>query len=321
MKPLDVSVIIVSWNTIGILRDCLKSVYEQTADIDFETIVIDNSSADNSAAMVKAEFPQVILIENHDNRGFASANNQGMKIAKGRYMLLLNSDTVVLDGAIQKTIAFAEQHPAAAVVGCRVLNPDRTLQPSCFMFPSLLNLFLATSYLYKIFPKSRFFGRERMTWWNREEIRQVDVVTGCFMLVRRAAIEKVGMMNEEYFMYAEETDWCWRFKKAGWHNLFYPDAQIIHLGGQSSKQIRGKSLIQLRLGILQFFHKNKSYPYYVSAGILISLFFLFRIPLWWIMSIMKKSNSNAHTRFKAYSSAWYKVLKVTFIPKREGFKA
>ena len=317
---MDVSVIIVNWNTEKILRDCLKSVYEHTTGIDFETIVIDNASADGSAAMVKAEFGQVILIENHDNRGFAAANNQGMKIAKGRYVLLLNSDTVVLDGAIQKTIAFADQHPEAAVVGCKVLNPDGTLQPSCFMFPSLLNLFLATTYLYKIFPNCRFFGREQMAWWNRNDIRQVDVVTGCFMLVRQTTIEQVGPMDDEYFMYAEETDWCWRFKKAGWKNLFYPDAKIIHLGGQSSMQIRSKSLIQLRLGILQFFYKNKSRPYYILAGILISLFFLFRIPLWWIMSIMKKSNSNAHTRVKAYSSAWYKVLKVTFIPKMEDFR-
>lgn len=321
MISTDVSVIIVNWNTRNILRDCLHSVYEQTQGIDFEVIVIDNASSDGSAQMVKQEFPQVNLIENTENKGFAAANNQGMRIAQGRYFLLLNSDTVVLDGAIPKTIIFADQRPQAAVVGCKVLNPDRTLQPTCFMFPSQMNLFLAATYLYKLFPKSRFFGRERMSWWDRSDVRQVDVVTGCFMLVRREAIEQVGMMDEDYFMYAEETDWCFRFKKAGWANLFYPDVQIIHLGGQSSKQVRISSLIQLRLGILQFFYKNRSVPFYIISGLLISIFFLFRIPAWFAVGLFKPSDHEVQNRLKAYCIAWVKTLKATFVPQRENFKA
>ena len=159
---MDISVIIVSWNTRDILRDCLASVYAQTTGAEYEAIVVDNASSDGSAAMVKAEFPQVILIENTENKGFAAANNQGIQIAKGRYVLLLNSDTVVLDCAIPKTFVFAEKHPEAAVIGCKVLNPDHTLQPTCFMFPCLLNLCLSSTYLYKIF-QNRFFGRERMS--------------------------------------------------------------------------------------------------------------------------------------------------------------
>jgi GT2 family glycosyltransferase len=281
-KSFAVSVIIVNWNTRDILRDCLRSVYEQTRGISFEVIVIDNASSDGSVAMVKAEFPQVVLIENRDNRGFAAANNQGMAIARGRYCLLLNSDTVVLDGAIQKTIAFADQHPKAAVVGCRVLNRDLTLQPTCFMFPSVLNMFLSMSYLYKAFPRSRFFGREFMTGWNRNDIRSVETVTGCFMLVRREAIEPVGVMDEGFFMYAEETDWCRRFQQAGWVNLFYPDAHIIHLGGQSTQQIKPQMTLQLRAGILQYIRKHDGGIRYFLACILTSLWFAFRIPFWWI---------------------------------------
>lgn len=318
---LDISIIIVNWNTRDILRDCLESVYKQTKGIAFEVIVVDNASSDGSAAMVKAEFLQVILIENTDNKGFAAANNQGMRIAKGRYVLLLNSDTVVLDCAIPKTFVFAEKHPEAAVIGCKVLNPDHTLQPTCFMFPCLLNLCLSSTYLYKIFPRNRFFGRERMSWWNRDDVRQVDVVTGCFMLVRREAIDQVGMMDEDFFMYAEETDWCWRFKKAGWQNLFFPDAQIIHLGGQSSKQVRAKSLIQLRLGILQYFYKNRSYPCYVLSGLLISLFFLIRIPVWWIASLTTNNRGDAKARCHAYVLAWHNTLKALFSPALENFRA
>ena len=180
MSIIDVSIIIVSWNTEEILRNCLKSVYEDGGDVAFEVIVIDNASSDGSAEMIRKNFPQVVLIENSENRGFAAANNQGITIAKGRYVLLLNSDTIVLDKAIEKTLSFADAHRESGIVGCRVLNPDKTLQPTCFMFPSVLNMLLSTTYLYKLFPKSRFFGRERMTWWDRSDTRQVDVATGCF---------------------------------------------------------------------------------------------------------------------------------------------
>ncbi len=299
-KPIDISIIIVNWNTRDILRDCLASVYAQTQGIEFEVIVIDNASSDGSVEMVKFEFPQVILIENTDNKGFAAANNQGMRIANGRYVLLLNSDTLILDSAIQKTLNFAECHPSAAVVGCRVLNPDRSLQPTCFMFPSVLNLFLSATYLYKLFPKSRFLGREQMTWWGRDDVRSVDVVTGCFMLVRQEAIQQVGLMDEDYFMYAEETDWCYRFKQAGWQNLFYPDAQIIHLGGQSSKQVRVEMLIQLRRAILQFMQKNYGCAHYLLGKLLILLFFAVRIPVWFVVSLLPSKRLKAMDMTKAY---------------------
>lgn len=280
MKSYDVSIIIVNWNTRDILRDCLKSVYEETKDIRFEVILIDNASSDGSVEMVRREFPQVILIENLENRGFASGNNQGIRVAKGQYVLLLNSDTVVLDEAIQKSVYFAESHQGAAVVGCKVLNPDRTLQLTCSMFPSLLNLFLAATYLYKLSQHNRFLGREQMRWWRRNDVREVDVVTGCFMLVRRTAFEQVGLMDEQFFMYAEEADWCFRFRKAGWETLFYPDAQIIHLGGQSSKQVEVKMIIQLRKAILQFIKKNYGKLPYVIGRVLVFLFYLIRVPFW-----------------------------------------
>ncbi|MGD8501698.1 MAG: glycosyltransferase family 2 protein, partial [Phycisphaerales bacterium] len=185
---MDVSVIIVNWNTEGLLRGCLASIYERAGDVDYEVIVVDNASTDGSVEVVKNDFQRVILIENAENRGFSKANNQGMAVAKGRYVLLLNSDTVVLDEAIAHTVRFADEHPQAGVISCRVLNPDDTVQPTCFMFPSILNMLLSSTYLYKLFPKSRFFGREQMTWWDRSDVREVDVVTGCFMLVRRKAI-------------------------------------------------------------------------------------------------------------------------------------
>jgi hypothetical protein len=309
MNITEVSVVVVNWNTQDILRDCLRSIYEQGGEIDLEVIVIDNASTDGSVEMVKKDFPQVTLIENSQNRGFAAANNKGIAISKGRYVLLLNSDTVVLDNAIAKTAAFADSHPEAAVVGCRVLNPDRTLQPTCFMFPSILNMLLSSTYLYKLFPKNKFFGRERMTWWNRNDIREVDVVTGCFMLVRQDAIKKVGSMDEQFFMYGEETDWCYRFKQAGWKILFAPCAEIIHLGGQSSKGIRVDMLIRLRISILQFMKKHYSWLTYRIACFFVIVFFVTRLPVWICIALFSnKRQGEARNRVKAYTIGIRKAL-------------
>lgn len=279
-QNIDASIIIVNWNTKDILRDCLNSVIEQTKDIVYEIIVVDNASADGSAQMVRKEFPSVILIENSENLGFAAANNRGIKASKGRYILLLNSDTIILNNAIAQTLSFADNNQNAAAVACKVLNPDMSLQSTCFMFPSLLNMILSTSYLYKLLPKSKFFGRERMTWWGRDTVREVDAVTGCFMLVRRSAVEKVGLMDERFFVYGEETDWCRRFKQAGWKVLFTPDTEIIHYGKASSSQARSEMTLQLRAGILLFIKKHNNLLTYFLCRILTSLFFSLRIPYW-----------------------------------------
>lgn len=306
---MDVSIIIVNWNTKRLLRDCLSSVYEHTGEVDYEIIVIDNASTDGSAGMVKNDFTQVILIENSENRGFAAANNQGMAVAKGRYVLLLNSDTVVLDNSIANTVLFADENPQAAVTGCRVLNPDRTLQRTCFMFPSILNMLLSSTYLYKLFPKNRFFGREQMTWWDRSDVRNVDVVTGCFMLVRREAIEQVGMMDEQFFMYGEETDWCYRFWKKEWTVMFAPVGEIIHFGGQSAAKKPVAMIVQLRLSILKFIKKHYGWPAYLIARFLVALFFAVRLPVWLAMAFVRPSGrSKAVIKMKAYSTGIMDVL-------------
>lgn len=313
---MDVSIIIVNWNTKELLRDCLSSVYEHAGDVDYEIIAIDNASTDGSASMVKNDFPNVILIENTENRGFATANNQGMAVAKGRYVLLLNSDTIVLDNAVAETVRFADDNPQAAVTGCRVLNPDRTLQRTCFMFPSVLNMLLSSTYLYKLFPKNKFFGREQMTWWDRNDVRPVDVVTGCFMLVRRDAIEQVGMMDEQFFMYCEETDWCYRFRKKGWNVLFAPTGQIIHLGGQSTAQRPVAMIVQLRLSILKFIKKHYSRPAYITARFLVALFFALRLPVWLVKALVRPAARNeAAIKMKAYSAGVVNALFGQVEPK------
>lgn len=277
---VDVSIIIVNWNTRDILRDCLSSVYEQTKDITFEIIVIDNASSDGSTQMIQKEFPQVILIDNAENLGFGAANNQGMQIAKGCYVLLLNSDTVILEGAIQKTLYFANHHPQAAVVGVRNHNANGNLVKNCFQFASVQNLLISTLGLHRMFPKNHFFGRERMTWWDFQTIREVDVVAGCYMLVRRRAIDSVGMMDERYFMYGEEMDWCWRFQQAGWKTLYYPDAQIMHYGGMSAAQNPVGMRLEQQRSFLCFVEKRQGRSAQILARFLLVVSGIIRIGYW-----------------------------------------
>ncbi len=286
---MDVSIIIVAWNVRQLLHDCLKSVYEQTKGVDFEVIYVDNASTDGSVQMVREHFPDVRIIENERNQGFIKANNQAIRIARGRYVLLLNSDTVLLNNAIAKTVEFADANPQAAVVGCKVLNPDLTLQRTCFMFPSVLNLFLAATYLYKIFPKSRFFGREHMTWWDFNDAREVETICGCFSLVRKQAIDKVGLMDERYFVYGDDPDWCYRFKKAGWKVMFSPEGRIIHYGGQTTSQKARAFRLQLEGSKLIFMKLHRSRAAFPLACLMVALFFLLRVPYWFAVGLAKKN--------------------------------
>ena len=291
---MDVSVVVVNWNTCGILRDCLYSVFEQTKNIDYEVIVIDNASTDGSVEMVKKDFPQVTLIENSENRGFATANNQGIEIAKGRYVLLLNSDTILLDDAINKTLSFADTHQETGAVGCQVWENSETIQMTCFRFPSVANLFLSTFWLNKIFKHNRILGREWMLWWGRDEEREVDVITGSFMLVRRKAIDEVGLMDEDYFLYYEETDWCYRFKKAGWKILFWPGAKILHWhgGSNSSKQDALKMFVQFQKSLLIFFRKHYGRLHCIAARLLLIVSLGLRCCSWILVVSLKRVLGN-----------------------------
>lgn len=286
---MDVSIIIIAWNVRNLLQSCLESIYKETKGIKFEVIYVDNASTDGSLDMVTEKFPQVKIIKNHENKGFTTTNNQGIEIADGRYILLLNSDTIVIDNAIAKTVRFADKHPEAAIVGCKILNPNKTLQRSCFMNVSILNLLLSAIYLHKIFSKNKFFGREWITWWDYNETREVDAVIGCYALVRKEAIDQVGTFNEIFFIYSDEADWCFRFRKSGWKVLFTPEAEIIHYGGQTVKCMKERFLFQLFGSKLIFMKLHRNKLAFSVARFLIALFFLLRIPYWLVMAVIQKS--------------------------------
>ena len=292
----EVSVIVVSWNTKDILRQCLESLYRESNDIELELILVDNASTDGSPEMVRQEFPQAILICNSQNRGFAAANNQGIEIAKGRFVLLLNPDTVILDRAIQKTIAFAEQHPRAGAVGIRNIHADGQLQKNCFQYASLLNLAITTSSLHRLFSNSKFFSRERMNWWDYTDSRKVDVVAGCYMLVPRKVIDEIGGLDEAYFMYGEEMDWCWRMAKAGLEVWYCNDAKIIHYGGMSTSQ---NPIEMHKQGLSSFFYfieKREGQLARYTAQALIIFNGILRTAFWscrWVVSSGKAREASA----------------------------
>jgi GT2 family glycosyltransferase len=284
----DVSIVIVSWNTRDILRDCLLSIFEQTREVSFAVSVVDNNSHDGSAVMVRTEFPKVKVIENVENRGFAAGCNQGMRASSARYMLLLNPDTVILDDAISRTVRYADLHSDVGVVGCQVLEDQNRITPTGFSFPDPLNVFLALSGLSRAFPRSRLFGRPEMSWWERTTERDVDVVTGMFMLVRSKAIAEVGLMDESYFVYSEEADWCYRFARAGWRRVFTPSARIVHLegGAKSTSQVRAKMFVQLQKSTMIYHKKNLGWFAWSLVKIIYIVSNFVRMGAWFILSVV-----------------------------------
>ena len=224
----DISIIIVNYNTRELLRDCLESVYLSASGLSFEILVVDNASTDQSVAMVREAFPQVRVIENTTNRGFGAANNQAMRAMTGKYALLLNSDTVVSRAAIGELMAFMEDCPEAGMACGQLLNRDGSKQNSIASFPTLLSLITNTTLLEYLFPRK--YPSKR--YYHSEAI-EVDSGVGACLIVRKAAIDAVGMFDERYFFFFEETDWARQMKQAGWKIYFVPSARIFHLQGSS----------------------------------------------------------------------------------------
>lgn len=250
---LDLSIIIVNWNTRQITADCLRSIQETAGSLQYEVILVDNASTDGSQAMIREQFSWVKLIENQDNPGFAGANNQGMAVAQGRYLLLLNSDTLVKPGALQSAIEFMDAHPEAGLCGVRLLNPDGSFQTSYAPFPNLITEFLIATTLGR-----RLINPYYPTPRPRpgETAHEVDWVVGAFMLLRREVFERVGGMDTSYWMYSEETDWCYRIKKAGFPIFYLPEVAIIHIGGASTRQRKPEMMARLTKSKVLFFAKN-----------------------------------------------------------------
>ncbi|MBN2656317.1 MAG: glycosyltransferase family 2 protein [Spirochaetales bacterium] len=253
MNEISLSVIIVSFNTSEMLKKCLNILKDKTGKMSTEIFVVDNDSKDDSVDMVKSEFPEVAVIANKRNLGFAAANNQAIKTAKGKYILLLNSDAFLVEDVLDKTIAYMDENGDIGILGVRLVGEDGLLQPSARQFPTTWHKFTVLSGISSRFPHSKILGGPDYPWWDHSTPRTVDWIPGAYFLVRREVFDQVGLLDERYFLYYEETDFCFQAARAGWKTVFYPYSEVIHIGGVSSRTTdkpissSGTQLIHLRV--------------------------------------------------------------------------
>jgi GT2 family glycosyltransferase len=252
-----IAVVIISFNVEKLLKECLESLYRETKNARFEVWVIDNRSRDNSVAMLKQNFPQIHLIENDDNVGFTRANNQAVRQCQTDYVLLLNPDTLIQDGTIDKMVQFMDEHPDVGVSGCRVLNEDGSLQLACRRsIPSPSVAFFRLTGLSRLFPHSRKMAKYNLTYLDPMQTHEVDAVSGAFLVIRRRAIEQIGLLDETFWIYGEDIDWCIRAKKAGWKVMYYPQAHILHYKGVGCNTNRRKTSYEFYRAMYLFHRKH-----------------------------------------------------------------
>ncbi len=235
---VNISIVIVSFNTRDVLRECLQSIERESAGFRVEILVVDNHSSDGSPEMVEKEFPRVRLFRSEVNLGFASANNVALEVARGRYVVLLNSDAFLCADALTVAVRHMEQQLSVGLAGARLVGRDNSWQPSARMFPSLMTDFFVLTGLANKFPKSRLFGRFDRTWADPMLPAQTDWVPGAFSIIRAEALTKVGLFDPEFFLYSEEVDLCRRVQNAGFEIWYWPDVVVIHIGGESSRQVK-----------------------------------------------------------------------------------
>jgi len=239
---------------------------------DLEVLVVDNGSSDGSPAMVKEEFGNVILIESKENLGFAKANNIAIKKAVGDYILLLNPDTIVVGDCLDKCVQYMDKHRDIGVLGCKVILPDGRLDVACRRsFPTPSVSFYRMVGLSKLFPKHKRFAQYNLTYLDENETYDVDSVVGAFMLVRREIIDQVGMLDEDYFMYGEDIDWCYRIKQAGWKVVYYPEAVIIHYKGASGGKRNPRIIYEFYRAMYLFYKKHYQSKYSILVTCIIYL--------------------------------------------------
>jgi len=263
---VDLTVSIVSWNVKKLLEECLESIFKHTKGITYEVFVSDNDSTDGTIEMVRARFPEVKLIDNGVNLGFPKANNKVIKVSKGRYVILLNPDTVVTPGSFATLVKFMDDHPEAGAVGPLLEYPDGSFQPSCRAFPTLETEFYRMLFFDQLFPKSRIFGKYMMSYWYpHNDVREVDQPMGAALLVRKEVIDRVGMMDENIFFLFDEVDWCKRIKDAGWTIFFTPEAKIIHHKNKSFSQLKS---LKASWGAMKIWRGSRNYYFRKHHGIL-----------------------------------------------------
>lgn len=302
---IDVSIIIVNYNTKDLIKNCIESIYKNVKNISFEIIVVDNASKDDSVEMLKNQFKQVKLIESKINGGFAYANNKGIKVSSGRYVFLLNSDTVILKDVIEKMVKYMDDNESVGLLGPKLLNADLSHQTSISAFPTfkreVYHMYKLKNVLKVPFIKSFFvkfsdkFGSKDVQQYMKnfqpiDKPQEVQVLVGAALLIRRKVIENIGMLDERYFMYYEEIDFCYKASQNGWSRVYFPYGEIIHLIGQSSEKISQITFYERYRSMILYFRKNHGKFKEIQVRINLIIALLFRVIALLILSIFKRSD-------------------------------
>lgn len=298
---MDLSIVIVSYNTRELLRAGLESVQATVRGLRYETIVVDNGSTDGSRDLVATDFPTVTLIRNNENGGFATASNQGIRRSIGRYLLLLNSDAVLLDDAAQRMVAFMDAHPGAGAVGGQLRNPDGSFQNSHGRFPGLLD---ETCLLLGLPDRLRPGGYPTYPESHSNERRQVDWVSGALLMVRRQAADEIGLLDEDFFMYAEEMDWCYRLQQGGWPVYYLPDARATHWGGGSWRDGARRRRAQVYRGKWQFLRKHRGAAIAAAFWLLIRAASLLKMTAW-LLAGLSSDTERRRRAWQQVTSYWF----------------
>ena len=299
-KQVDVTLSIVSTNNRALLRQFLDTIEATVRSTTYETIVVDNASDDGTFEMLTSDFPKVKVIKNSNREGYGNCHNHAIKVAEGEYVLVLNEDMEMVKDAVDKMVMKAREIDNLGVLGCKILNPDMTLQHSCFKFPALSQEFFEALFPYNvIFSESRV--RSKMYYWRHDTQRDVDIVLGCCMLIPRKAIDMVGMFDPSFFIYSEEHDLCKRMRDMGLRVVFTPDAEMIHFGGQTSKHMSLKmAIIQLDSRI-RYFYKHQGFLASMVFRMILGIATSLRLAGWSAIYLFpRQRNNNVTAKLNEY---------------------
>lgn len=308
---VDISVIIVSWNVADILRDCLNSLYaSDLSGSSLEVIVVDSASTDETVAMTRRDFPQVILLPQSENLGFTRCNNIGLKIATGRHLLLLNPDTVILENAVSVLSAYLDEHPAVGMVGPHTLNDDRiTTQSTRRLFPTRGLAFFESTWLEPLAPKAWL---RAYTLGDKDDRAtfEVDWMQGSCLMARREVYDQIGGLDEGFVMFYEEMDWCKRAKTAGWEVVYVGAAQIIHLGGKSTDQASARKHIYYSESKLRYFRKVYGNLFAHSLRVVLLIGYGWQLMIEWLKGVLGHKRELRRQRVGVYREVLKSGLKV-----------
>ncbi len=309
VNSADVSLIIVNWNTKDLLLACINSLIETSRNCNIEIIVVDNGSTDGSAEAVRDRFPDIQLILNRENLGFAKANNIGIRQSNGRYVCLVNSDIKALDECVLRMHDYMNSHPGIGALGPKTVGGDLKLRLNCRDFPTLWKIFCEALMLNRIYPKLKFFRGRLITDIDHDAAQSVDVLSGCFLMIRREVIEQIGMLDDRFYIYGEDRDWCKRIHSAGWDVVFYPGALAIHYGGGSSSAAPVKFLIEMLKSDFIYWEKHHPKPKLIFFGIIILMGYIVRICGNFLLLILKNNKRTTFNNLIKNYRCFYWIIK------------